>query len=523
MRRSMRHSWTTATRVALIYPLLIILGGAELKAHFHRDSQKRCTSEVRAKNGIETDDFHQSYRWFRLRYPGIDLPQIMTPELVDGLLLRIDCPASRQEPWTLASACIGSTKTLFVEMSSGDTPILRRLEIVPNPSPEIEVTSDARRGRKLTLKTTETYSSYEWFFAGYGDPRFEDQAEVGIDNLRTATLNDLANENPRRGTKLRRESGEAIPVAAGIRKKDLREELETLNDGSTLHHPVFSPAVYSVTVKDSNGCRGSAIEAVTVDQYRVEFFGGIDFARLTQVNGEPTTEETDDSNADSGMQGEEASVEESKQGDLFSNNSGFVGLRWDHYFLDSVKVMGNLRFGGTDIQVGTEPVEALTQADTFQASFGLQWDPTWTCAPAHQFCLYLKAEYGVIFPEQKIARSDAGESGETVASTVVSEDQLDRSFAGIGWRYDRPGARFHGSYLELGIGRSDNFLDENQRVKTRGAVMIDLPTEWDLVLMAELDSDSGSGPDNLRVVFGARRDASFLGEMIAKALGIADE
>jgi hypothetical protein len=296
-------------------------------------------------------------------------------------------------------------------------------------------------------------------------------------------------------------------VDTTVRRSSVAPQVLTVRDGKAVHAPQFS-ALYRVDVVDANRCKGSAVREVTVDQHRIDFTLGIDYSR---VSGEIQTAApaVEDPGAQANQE-DEPQVDEMSGGDdnlreLFEDPIVLFGLEADQYLLDFLRVFGRLTFGGSNVEAKVSSTTKLAEVRTFQVDLGLQYDLG--CGPSTQACFYAKGEYGLLVPEEAVVEGS-------------SRDQLDRWFAGLGWRYHRPGHRFHGSFTEAGLGRSDNFEENGDRFKLRGEVHLDLDDTWALRFRAELDSDGGQGPDDLRVLFGAKRDFSFLAETFAKLLGI---
>lgn len=479
---------------------------------------------------LTVDAGFDSYVW----YQGPDLNEITLDE--DGAPLAAGVPlkalATTEAPKLPAKKFKGH-KVLYLRriLARGGRTASKYTKIAithaETPEPTIESASEVDRGEPVELKTKEDFKQYEWQYLG-----IPVRAKAAIEGR----ANDPARPDRWRCVKIKDggiaecDAGVwtgATPVTddmrflrAKLRRKPLHENL--LDGKTAVHHPLINRALYGVEVKDSNGCKGARLHVVAVDQITLDLIAGIDFARSTGLNPDlsangqmPDPMPQEPAMMDDSMQ-DPAQAEPS--GGLFSNSAGFAGVRWRQYVRDFWAVYGDTRFGGTNIQPkgASTPDKVLLQADTFQADFGMFYDIA--CGQGAQICFYAKGELGVILPENEVVVMPDGTSEEKRV-----DDQLLRSFFGVGWRYHKPDSIFHRTYTEVGIGQSDNFADSGGRIKLRAEAFFDLTNTWDIFLRGELDNDLDEGADDLRVVFGASRDLAFLGEVLVNVLGLGEK
>lgn len=400
-----------------------------------------------------------------------------------------------------------------------------------SPKITIEAAEEVDRGEEVELKTKEEFKKYRWWYLGI--PARAERAKSSYANnpdgwrcveIKDGKIKDCDATVWTGGTQVTEEM-HFLQVKARRRPID-----KHLDDKKTaFHHPLFNSALYGVEVSDSNGCAGSKLAEVEVDQHSLDLIAGVDFARAT---GQQEPAESGDAAATTATEAMEPMTTDpdpmDDSGDLFANSAGFAGVRWRQYVSSFLGVYGDTRFGGSNVEAkgaGTAPNTVLLQADTFQADFGLFYDLG--CSYGSQVCFYGKAELGVILPEDDFALQppaagdDATEIPPDPAARV--DNQLLRTFVGAGWRYHKPNSIFHRTYTEIGFGRSENFLDSTGRWKLRAEAFFDLTNTWDIFLRGEIDNDGGSGPDDLRVVFGASRDLAFLGDVLVNVLGLGEK
>jgi hypothetical protein len=534
-----------------------------------------CQDGSAAKKVLTASPGYSSYAWYRVIPADRQHLEHGTLNLtVNELLEPIsdpECLADEKRTLKLTDKC-GAAKgfnSFVVEYTLAGARQAVRFDVdYVQVKPVIETSPEGgvEREDKLQLKTKKTdYKSWEWRYLGYVDQERCDWDRVKVKASKTGTrtsvkpaelasfmktpsgtnpsyLTGLANRahydglyfvNDHRECALVEVDGQALPVVVAIRVSGKVKDGKSaygrkkvklpapLNDDKTTatvnHYPFFNKSVYAVTVKDKNGCSGTGLKVVEVDQHRIDFLVALDFARVSAPEGDNSS--TSSAATMGGIEGtggdESPDATEEATGSLFGNGVGAIGLRFRHYVRPFLKVYGTLRFSGTNVQTqeaSSGNLSFLSQADAFISDFGLVREIA--CGPSTQVCFYGKGEYGLVFLSQD-------PDGDGTLS--VREDLLDRSFFGLGWRYHKPGSVFHRSYTEFGFGRSDNFLDNSGRRKFRGAALLDLSAKWDLILYGELDSDGSSGADDLRVMVGVRRDLSEIGSAIVKALGFGDK
>lgn len=493
---------------------------------------------------------HQSYKWHRVDGfdSGVLLEEGRAVVLTKEMLMPLpsDC-LSPDKPHVIdlkTCAAADGVKHLFVHVTTQNGNLFGLYEIenvTLQPVIKLSPENGVEREEKLTLSVEDAggreYESYEWRFLGFVDrSRFGLIRDAKTKNVVTPRVltspsagpiavlqqppkasrhwsGSKANEkspaeasDPYQAYKQRlgtivKIRNDLLPTTVGVRV-DYAKEGKTITDMTVLpeklgtaataeHHPVFDESLYTVTVTDTNGCEETAYATVEVDQHRLDFLLAVDFSRINDED-------------------EQDMMEAQEDGDLFENEQTAIGIRAEQYVRPFLQVYGGARFGGANVQSESRPEEALRQADAFIADLGVMQDLG--CGPATQACFFTKGEASALFIAEDI-------DGDGEDDTF--DDLRYRAFAGAGWRYHKPGKRFHRTFTELGIGYSGNFEDPRPRFKLRTGTSLQLNDAWDIILTGEIDN--GQGLDDLRVMIGARRDFSGVASGLATILGLGDD
>ena len=104
-----------------------------------------------------------------------------------------------------------------------------------------------------------------------------------------------------------------------------------------------------------------------------------------------------------------------------------------------------------------------------------------------------------------------------VYDQTANNDVIFDSFIGAGIRRNDKGAKYRGSYFEIGYGYSDRF-SYRHRFKANLRLAYTLNKKLRPFIEVNLDADLRSGPDDIRVMYGVEIPASNIWESISTAI-----